>query len=337
MDTETAAVAQTALITGAAGFIGFHLAQRLLENGWRVVGVDNLSDYYDVRIKEKRLELLRAFPAFHLEQLDIAQHAAFAALVSEVKPNELVHLAAQAGVRYSLVNPWAYLDANYAGTLSVLEAVRHAKLPRLIYASSSSVYGANEKQPFAESDPVDTPLSLYAASKRANELMAYSYSHLYGFQTVGLRFFTVYGAWSRPDMALFKFAKNIAEGTSIDVYNNGEMKRNFTYVDDVVDAIVALMQQPAGNDARVYNLGGAEATRLLDFVSLIETELGKKATMNLLPLQPGDVPETIADCSRAEHDFGYRARVSIADGIHRFVQWFKDNEAFALSLDAPKQ
>jgi UDP-glucuronate 4-epimerase len=326
-----------ALVTGAAGFIGFHLAKRLLEDGWTVVGVDNLSDYYDVRIKEKRLDILKASAAFRFEQMDIADHVAFAKLIADEQPDELVHLAAQAGVRYSLTNPWAYMDANYAGTLSVLEAVRHANMPRLIYASSSSVYGGNEKQPFAETDPVDKPLSLYGASKRANELMAYSYTNLYGFETVGLRFFTVYGTWSRPDLALFKFAKNIAQGLPIDVYNNGHMKRNFTYIDDVVDAITALLAQTPSGKARIYNLGGSEATPLLRFIELIEAAVGKKAIMNMLPLQPGDVPETIADCSLAERDFGYRAQVSIEEGIQRFAEWFKANEAFALSLVAPKQ
>jgi UDP-glucuronate 4-epimerase len=325
------------IVTGAAGFIGFHLSKRLSEEGWAVVGVDNLSDYYDVRIKEKRLDILKAAAAFRFELMDIEDHVAFAKLVAEEKPDELLHLAAQAGVRYSLTNPWAYLDANYAGTLSVLEAVRHAKMPRLIYASSSSVYGGNEKQPFSESDPADRPLSLYGASKRANELMAYSYSNLYGFETVGLRFFTVYGTWSRPDLALFKFAKNIAQGLPIDVYNDGKMKRNFTYVDDVVDAVIALLSQAPGRSARIYNLGGSEATPLLRFIELIEKEIGKKAIKHLMPLQPGDVPETVADCSLAERDFGYKPQVSMEDGIRRFAEWFKENEAFVLSLAAPRQ
>lgn len=328
---------RTALVTGAAGFVGFHLSEALLKAGWAVVGVDNISDYYDVRMKERRLEILGTFPAFRFVKMDIADHAALEKLVIEVRPDELVHLAAQAGVRYSLTNPWAYLDANYAGTLSVLEAVRHAKLTRVIYASSSSVYGGNEKQPFSEEDRVDRPLSLYGASKRANELMAYSYTNLYGFETVGLRFFTVYGTWSRPDLALFKFAKNIAQGLPIDVYNNGNMTRNFTYVDDVVSAIVALMSQEPQRRSLVYNLGGAEATPLLRFIELIEHEIGKKAIMNLLPLQAGDVPETIADCSRAARDFGYHATVSMEEGIKRFAQWFRDNQEFALSLTAPKQ
>lgn len=325
------------IVTGVAGFIGFHLAKRLLDLGHEVVGVDNMSAYYDPKIKRKRLSILAESPRFSFHKLDLKSRTAFRVLVAREKPKEIVHLAAQAGVRYSLIDPWAYADANYLGTLAVFEAARHEKVPRVIYASSSSVYGANTKQPFSENDRVDTPLSLYAASKRANELAAYAYHNLYGFELIGLRFFTVYGTWSRPDMALFKFARGIMEGTPIDVYNRGEMKRSFTYIDDVVDGIVAALErEPAGRNA-VYNLGGSEAVPLLRFIELIEKEVGKKADMRLLPLQAGDVPETVADCSLAERELGFAPRVTVEEGIKRFAAWLRENEKFALSLKAPKQ
>lgn len=325
------------IITGAAGFIGFHLAERLLKSGWQVIGVDNLSSYYDPKIKRKRLAMLGEHKRFRFVKLDLKDRKKFLELVVKEKPAEIVHLAAQAGVRYSLIDPWAYADANYLGTLSVFEAARHGGLKRVVYASSSSVYGANTKQPFSENDRVDTPLSLYAASKRANELLAHAYTHLYGIESVGLRFFTVYGTWSRPDMALFKFARNTAQGKPIEVYNRGEMQRSFTYVDDVVSGILAVLDKPATGRYLIYNLGGSEAVPLMRFVELIEKELGKKADIKLLPLQAGDVPETVADCTSAERDLEYSPEVSIEEGIRRFVEWFQANEKFALSLKEPKQ
>lgn len=328
---------RTIVVTGAAGFIGFHLAHALLERGWRVVGADNLSPYYDVRLKKKRLEILKKRRGFSFAKLDVADHKRMLSLVRKEKPDEIVHLAAQAGVRYSLKNPWAYEHANYLGTLSVFEAARAGKLSRVIYASSSSVYGGNDKQPFEEGDRVDAPVSLYAATKRGCELLAHAYNHLFGFETIGLRFFTVYGPWGRPDMGYFKFSTRIAQGKHIDIYNDGRMKRSFTYVDDVVAPIIAALgRQPAGRNF-VYNLGGSEAVPLSRFVELIEKELGMEAEKRFLPMQPGDMPETVADCSLAARDLGYRPQVRIEDGIRRFVAWFMENERFLLSLSEPLQ
>lgn len=326
-----------ALITGVAGFIGFHLAEEMLKNGWEIIGVDSLSPYYDVKIKKRRLELLETHEDFRFVKLDLKRHETFAALCAKEKPDEIIHLAAQAGVRYATIDPWAYADANYLGTLSVFEAARAIRLPRVIYASSSSVYGGNTKQPFSENDRVDTPLSLYAATKRANELLAHSYTNLFGIESVGLRFFTVYGPWSRPDMALFKFAKNIARDMPITLYNEGRMRRSFTYVDDVVAGVMGILAQEPHGRALIYNLGGSEAVELTRFVELIESELGRKVEKKLAPLQDGDVPETVADCSLAERDLGYVAHISIEEGIRRFAQWFRENEKFALSLKEPKQ
>ncbi len=325
------------LITGAAGFIGYHLAERLLKDGWRVVGVDNLNTYYDPRIKNRRLLLLKKHPHFSFHKIDIANYEPFEALLKKEKPQELVHLAAQAGVRYSLSNPWAYASANYLGTMNVFEAAKRAKLKRVIYASSSSVYGSNKKSPFSELDRVDTPISLYAATKKANEVLAHSYTHLYGMEMVGLRFFTVYGRWGRPDMALFKFARRIAAGKPIELYNAGRMKRSFTHVSDVVSAIATLLTTRPQGAYRLYNLGGSEAVPLSKFVRLIEKALGKKAKIQALPLQPGDVAATIADCSRAAKDLGYRPHVSIEEGIADFIDWYRKEEAFLATLAEPKQ
>ena len=325
------------IITGAAGFIGFHTARRLLADGWTVVGVDNLSPYYDVRMKRARLDILRAFPAFTFAELDLAQYEPFLALCTKEQPDEILHLAAQAGVRYSLVNPRAYADANYLGTLNVFEAARQTNRARVIYASSSSVYGLNEKQPFAESDRVDRPISLYAASKRANELLAHAYHHLFGIEMVGLRFFTVYGTWGRPDLALFKFAKRMLRGEPIDLYNSGEMKRSFTHIDDVVAGIVAILARMPARRNDIYNLGGDEAVSLGRFVELIERELGVTAQKNLMPLQPGDVPETVADCSLAARELGYHPHTNIEAGIREFAAWFKEHRDFALALTEPQQ
>ncbi|MEN9561754.1 MAG: hypothetical protein RIQ56_1027 [Candidatus Parcubacteria bacterium] len=325
------------LITGAAGFIGFHLAQKLLDKGHEVFGIDNFSPYYDVRMKEKRIQILSTHSQFTFQRVDIAKYDEFEEVLKAEKPDEIVHLAAQAGVRYSLSNPWAYADANYLGTMNVFEAAKRLKLRRVIYASSSSVYGSNTKQPFSEDDRVDSPISVYAATKRANELLAHSYNHLYGMEMIGLRFFTVYGTWSRPDMALFKFARRMLAGQPIDLYNHGEMKRSFTYVDDVAVAVANLIELPSSGRNLLYNLGGAEAVPLKKFVSLIEKELGVTALINSMPLQPGDVPETVSDCSKAEKDFGYQPQISIEEGISKFAQWFRDSSDFALSLEEPKQ
>ncbi len=325
------------LITGTAGFIGFHLAERLLKSGWTVVGVDNLSPYYDVRIKKRRLNLLDAYPKFTQYVSDISDYKAFETIVKKERPQELVHLAAQAGVRYSLTNPWAYASANYVGTLNVFEAAKLSKIRRVVFASSSSVYGDNKKSPFSEKDRVDTPISIYAASKKANEVLAYSYHHLYKMEMVGLRFFTVYGRWGRPDMALFKFARRIIAGKPIDLYNNGKMKRSFTHVSDITSAIEAqLNKKPEGN-YRLYNLGGSEAVPLVTFVRLIEKNVGKKAKINLMPLQQGDVPATVADCSAAKKDLGYKPTMTIAEGIADFMEWFKEEETFLTNLEEPKQ
>ena len=325
------------IVTGAAGFIGYHLSEALLAKNYTVVGVDCISSYYDIRIKNKRLALLKKYKTFKFIKIDIANYKKLESLIKKEKPDEIVHLAAQAGVRYSLVNPWAYADANYLGTMNVFEAAKRLKMSRVIYASSSSVYGANEKQPFSEEDRTDRPISLYGATKRANELLAHSYNHLYGMEMVGLRFFTVYGPWSRPDMALFKFAKRILRGDAIDLYNNGEMRRSFTYVGDVAEGIAQLLDMPSTGRNLIYNIGGAEAVPLVRFVELIEKELGKTSKRNLLPLQSGDVPETLADCALAERDFGYKPKVSIEEGISIFAKWLRDNETFALALKEPKQ
>lgn len=325
------------LVTGAAGFIGYHLAERLLADGHRVIGVDNVNDYYDPRIKRRRLALLGENKHFRFYEQDITDYNAFLAIVKKEKPDELVHLAAQAGVRYSLVNPWAYAQANYLGTLNAFEVAKHQKLPRVVYASSSSVYGANKKSPFSEDDRVATPLSLYAATKKANEVLAHSYHHLYGMETVGLRFFTVYGRWGRPDMALFKFVRRIAAGNPIELYNSGRMKRSFTHVSDIAGAIATLVTKPPKGAYRLYNLGGDEAVPLTTFVKLIEKNLGKKAVIVPLPLQAGDVAATVADCSRARKDLGYLPKTAIAEGIADFVAWYREEEVFLTKLKEPKQ
>lgn len=328
---------KTALITGAAGFIGYHVAEALLAKGWRVVGVDNLSSYYDPRIKKKRLALLHKHAHFSFYKLDIERYGPLEALIKRVRPDELIHLAAQAGVRYSLVNPWVYADTNVRGTVNVFEAAKRLKLPRVLYASSSSVYGAHAKGPMKERDATDTPLSVYGATKKADEVLAHAYHHLYGIEMIGLRFFTVYGTWGRPDLALFKFVRRIRANEPIDVYNRGRMKRSFTHVADVVAGIQgALARRPAGRYA-LYNLGGAEAVPLTRFIELIERAAGHKAKKRLLPMQAGDVPETVADCAKARRELGYRARTKIAAGIAEFVAWFIAHEQFLSTLAEPKQ
>jgi UDP-glucuronate 4-epimerase len=314
------------LVTGVCGFIGMHAAKALLARGHRVCGVDNLNDYYEVSLKEARLKQLEALPGFTFERLDVADRDALPVFFRKYSPERVLHLAAQAGVRYSLQNPNAYIDANLVGFGNILEACRHGDVQHLVYASSSSVYGANQKQPFSVEDNVDRPVSLYAATKRANELMAYVYSHLYRLPTTGLRFFTVYGPWGRPDMAIFSFTKAILEGRRIDIYNRGRMKRDFTYVDDIVEGVVRVLDTtPRGESPyKLYNIGNQQPVELLDFIAVLERCLGKKAKRRLLPMQPGDVPATYADVDALARDVGFRPETPIEEGIRRFVNWYED-------------
>jgi len=315
------------LLTGAAGFIGFHVARGLLERGDRVVGIDNLNDYYDVRLKEARLALLSAYPGFVFAKLDVADRDGVFALVEDHRElRSVIHLAAQAGVRYSLENPYAYVDANVMGTLVMLEAARRIDgLTAITYASSSSVYGANQKQPFGVEDRVDEPISLYAASKRSCELLACTYSHLYGLPATGLRFFTVYGPWGRPDMAAYLFTRAILAGQPIRVFNEGRMARDFTYIDDIVAGTIAAHDRPsaAGGPQRIYNLGNHRPEQLLDFIAVLERLLGRTAVKELLPLQPGDVPESFADIEASRRDLGFDPQTTIEVGLARFVEWYK--------------
>ena len=320
------------LVTGAAGFIGFHVAKALLERGDQVVGIDNLNDYYDVRLKQARLDELGGFPGFAFAKLDVADRDGVFALVERHQDlSGIIHLAAQAGVRYSLENPYAYIEANVMGTLVMLEAARRVKrLKAITYASSSSVYGGNRKQPFSVADPVDQPVSLYAATKRSCELIARSYSHLYGLPATGLRFFTVYGPWGRPDMAAYLFTTAILAGEPIKVFNQGQMARDFTYIDDIVAGTIAAHDRApaagAGDDAvphRIYNLGNHRPEKLLDFIAVLERALGRRAKKQLLPLQPGDVPESFADIESARRDLGFEPKTTIEEGIGRFVVWYK--------------
>jgi UDP-glucuronate 4-epimerase len=317
------------LVTGAAGFIGFHVARALLERGERLIGVDNLNNYYDVRLKEARLAQLQAFPGFSFAKLDIADRDGMFALVERHKDlRSIIHLAAQAGVRYSLENPYAYIDANVTGTLVMFEAARRLEqLTGITYASSSSVYGANQKQPFSVNDRVDRPVSVYAATKRSCELIAHTYNHLYGAPATGLRFFTVYGPWGRPDMAAFLFTRAILAGEPIKVFNEGRMARDFTYIDDIVAGTIAAHDRPTaatdGVSHRVYNLGNHRPEKLLDFIAVLERELGRTAEKQLLPLQPGDVPESFADIEASRRDLGFEPKTTIEVGLARFVQWYK--------------
>ena len=327
------------LVTGAAGFIGFHAVKKFCAAGYEVTGIDNLNDYYDVNLKLSRLALLQAHSAFHFVKGDLADRALMADLFANGQFRRVIHLGAQAGVRYSLENPHAYADANLVGHLNILEGCRQHKIEHLLYASSSSVYGLNRKTPFSTDDSVDHPVSLYAATKKANELMSHSYAHLYGVPCTGLRFFTVYGPWGRPDMALFKFTKAILAGQPIDVYNFGEMKRDFTFIDDIAEAIIRLADvipqpdadwtvetgSPAESSApyRVYNIGNSQPVELKTFIHELETALGIPAQMNLLPLQPGDVLETSADTSALEAVIGFKPQTPLAQGLARFVDWYK--------------
>ena len=335
----------TCLVTGAAGFIGFHLSSRLLERGTPVLGFDNVNPYYDPALKRARLKQLQATAertgtSFQLIEADLEDQSAVEAAFMEHKPQQVVNLAAQAGVRYSIENPAAYIDANLVGFGNILEGARHGKAGHLVFASSSSVYGANVKLPFAESDSVDHPVSLYAATKKANELMAHSYSHLYRLPCTGLRFFTVYGPWGRPDMALFLFTKAILAGKSIPVFNRGDMLRDFTYVDDIVEGVVRVIDHPAAPDPawraetpdsatgdspyRIYNIGNSAPVKLMRYIEVLEQSLGKKAQCELLPMQAGDVPATTADVSRLERDLGYRPRTPVEIGVKRFVEWYRE-------------
>jgi UDP-glucuronate 4-epimerase len=331
--------ASRVIVTGAAGFIGFHVAQALLRLGHDVTGIDNLNDYYTPELKQARLAQLNALSAantgsFHFHKLDLTSHDGVLELFANTKPDHVIHLAAQAGVRYSISNPHAYVSANVDGFLSVLEACRVHPVKHLIYASSSSVYGANTKVPFHEDDPVLEPVSLYAATKRSNELMAQTYAHLYGIQASGLRFFTVYGPWGRPDMAYFKFTRAILAGEAIDVYNNGQMQRDFTYVDDVVAAITHLLAKPPaiaipliGSTGTaphlIYNIGNHTPVALGEFIAAIEKITGKTASKRYLPMQPGDVPATYADVSRLARVTGFEPSTTLETGLKRFIDWYK--------------
>ena len=328
------------LVTGSAGFIGSGVTQALLRRGDQVVGIDNLNDYYDVGLKRARLARLVALNGFEDIRVDITDAAGLRAVVERTRPDRVVHLAAQAGVRYSLTHPEAYVQANLVGFANILEVCRHAGVAHLVYASTSSVYGGNTHMPFAETDRADHPLTLYAATKKANELMAHSYSHLFALPTTGLRFFTVYGPWGRPDMALFLFTRKILAGEPIDVFNYGHHTRDFTYVDDIVAGVIRVLDRPATPDPdfsahaptpassnapyRIYNIGSNNPVQLSRYIELLEENLGRKAVQNLLPLQAGDVPDTYADVTALQRDHDYRPATPVATGIERFVSWYRD-------------
>jgi len=328
------------LVTGAAGFIGFHYSKRLLDAGYRVVGLDNLNPYYDVRLKHDRLAILKDYDQFEFASLDLADQDGMAALFAGHDFSRVVNLAAQAGVRYSLENPRSYVDSNLVGFLNILEGCRHHKIEHLIYASSSSVYGLNTLMPFSVHHNVDHPVSLYAASKKANELMAHTYSHLYGLPTTGLRFFTVYGPWGRPDMALFLFTRAILEGEPIKVFNYGKMQRDFTYIDDIVEGMFRLLDHlpepnphwrgdnpdPGTSPApyRIYNIGNNNPVKLMDFIAAIEAALGQEAEKEMLPIQPGDVPSTYADVDALEQAVGFRPSTPLKTGVERFIAWYRE-------------
>jgi UDP-glucuronate 4-epimerase len=327
------------LVTGAAGFIGYHVSRRLLDRGEDVVGVDNLNDYYDPALKEARLRMLESSDCFRFVRADIGDREAMEALFAEYRPRRVVHLAAQAGVRYSLTNPFAYTRSNIDGFLTILEGCRHTNVEHLVFASSSSVYGANTRQPFSEHDNVDHPVSLYAATKKANELMAHTSSSHFGIPSTGLRFFTVSGPWGRPDMALFKFTRGILAGEPIPVFNEGKMIRDFTYIDDIVEGIIRVLDHTAaaapswtGDDPdparsyapwRVFNIGNNQPIELLEYIRVIEECVGKKATLELLPMQPGDVPSTMADVSELEKTVGFRPATTVREGVRRFIDWYR--------------
>lgn len=327
------------LVTGAAGFIGMHCARRLLARGDEVLGLDNLSDYYDVRLKEARLGQLTPSSGFRFIRLDVSDSIEVQKFFEKERPQRVLHLAAQPGVRYSLTHPRPYIATNLAGFANILEGCRHVAVEHLVYASSSSVYGNNARQPFSVGQNVDHPISLYAATKKSNELMAHAYAHLFGIPATGLRYFTVYGPWGRPDMAPFLFASAILKGRAIDVFNHGRMRRDFTYVDDVAEGTIKVLDRPARGDPAfspsspdpgtssapwsVYNIGNHEPVELLRFIELLELAFGQKAVKNLLPMQPGDVAETFADVGALERDIGFRPRTSLAEGVRRFAEWYR--------------
>jgi UDP-glucuronate 4-epimerase len=328
------------LVTGAAGFIGYHVARRLLDRGDVVVGLDNLNAYYDVSLKQARLARLANRPGFSFVMLDVADRNGVARLFADTGPDRVVHLAAQAGVRYSIENPHAYVDSNLVGFANILEECRHTTVGHLVYASSSSVYGGNTRLPFSEHDNIDHPISLYAATKKANELMAHTYSHLFRLPTTGLRFFTVYGPWGRPDMALFLFTRAILDGRAIDVFNQGDMVRDYTYIDDIVEGVIRVLDRPAEanpafntaqpdpgtSDApyRVFNIGNSTPVPLAEYIEAIEDALGRKATKNLLPMQPGDVPATSADTAELDAWVGFKPATPVREGVRRFVAWYRE-------------
>ncbi|MDQ0200234.1 NAD-dependent epimerase [Neobacillus ginsengisoli] len=327
------------LVTGAAGFIGFHLSKRLLDLNYHVIGVDNLNDYYDVALKKDRLKILENHPQFEFHLIDITDRKKLNQLFEEKTISIVINLAAQAGVRYSIDNPYAYVHSNLVGFMNILESCRQYKVEHLIYASSSSVYGANAHIPFSTTDPVDHPVSIYAATKKANELLAHSYSHLFNTPTTGLRFFTVYGTWGRPDMAYFSFTKNILEEKTIKVFNHGDMQRDFTYIDDIVEAIIRLLDHPPKNNQnwdrenpdpsssyapyKIYNIGNNHPIKIMDFINILEKLIGKKAKIEFLPMQPGDVKETYADISDLQADVGFYPTTTIETGLTHFVDWYK--------------
>jgi UDP-glucuronate 4-epimerase len=327
------------MVTGAAGFIGMHVCERLLARGDEVVGVDNLNDYYDVALKEARLARLAPNPRFRFSRLDIADRDGIAALFAAERPQQVINLAAQAGVRYSLQNPHSYVDSNVAGFVNLLEGCRHNGIEHLVYASTSSIYGGNERMPYSEHDNVDHPVSLYAATKKANELMAHTYSHLFALPTTGLRFFTVYGPWGRPDMALSLFTKAMLEDRPIDVFNHGKMRRDFTYIDDIAEGVIRVLDRPPqANPAfdkqtpdpatswapyRIFNIGNHVSVELMAYIEALEQALGKKAVKNFLPMQDGDVPATYADTSELQRVTGFSPRTSVTEGVRRFVEWYR--------------
>jgi len=330
---------ESALVTGAAGFIGFHLSKKLLEFGRTVFGVDNLNDYYDPKLKQDRLEILKTYPAFHFFKTDLSKRDQLNSIFLQHQIDVVVNLAAQAGVRYSLTHPHAYVESNLVGFVNLLECCRHHAVKHLVFASSSSVYGANTNMPFSVHDNVDHPISLYAASKKSNELMAHTYSHLFNLPCTGLRFFTVYGPWGRPDMALFLFTKAICEGRPIDVFNHGKMKRDFTYIDDIVEGVVRVMENsPDPNPSwtsdapdpgtsyakyKIYNIGNNNPVELMDFIKAIENALDQEAKKNFMDLQPGDVPATYADVDDLIEDVGFKPETSVSEGIGKFINWYK--------------
>jgi UDP-glucuronate 4-epimerase len=326
------------LVTGAAGFIGFHVSQRLMEQGRRVLGIDNLSPFYDEGLKAARLQILRQNPLFEFLKIDIADLRSVEELFVQHEFHEVIHLAAQAGVRYSLENPHLYVQSNVVGFVNLLEAARRKRTPHFVFASSSSVYGANQKVPFSEKDNVDHPVSLYAATKKSDELIAHVYAHLYGLPLTGLRFFTVYGPWGRPDMALFKFCKSIIEGTPIEVFNYGKMLRDFTYIDDIVEGVVRTLNCPpkeppddgASAPYAIYNIGNNQPVELTRLIQIMEQKIGKKAVIRMLPMQPGDVPATYADIDELSAATGYRPCTPIEQGVERFVDWYFDHYKVAL-------